>query len=211
MSEKIRGAKTAYDLARLLLAERGIVNADQAYAACPEMPPRTVRRIFERGAVQRDSDSFSGTDVPSQSLPLGTIELITEKAHEAKVSLRSALTAVLRFGNPVERVTKVLDDIVTLGRVHKPAYRPTGLFIRKMRDGTDVALPDIVHDQREVEQPKHPPLSVGEWVRWNLEWMRVLTITGMQVLLSPTDDPLDSYRINVDQITHLPRRPHPAG
>lgn len=204
--EKIRGAKTAYDLARLLLAERGIHTADQAYAHCPEMPPRTVRRIFERGADQRDSDSSSEADGSLRSLPLGTIELLTEKAREAKVSLRSAVTAVLRFGNPVERVTRVLDDIVTLGRVHKPAFRPTGLFIRKMRDGTDVQLPDLVHDQREAQKPAHPPLTVGEWVRWCGEWMRVMSVKGLQAFLSPSADELDLYKINCDLLLHLPRR-----
>ncbi len=60
--EKLRGARTVYDLARLLLAERGIHTADQAYAHCPEMPPRTVRRIFERGAdrLNRASPSLQG-------------------------------------------------------------------------------------------------------------------------------------------------------
>lgn len=214
--QTFEGAKSAYDLARTLLAQQGIYSADQAYAAVPDMPPRTVRRIFECGAVLKDNgllirDTQAGAFEVVVESPLSLkdtispddITTITEKAKAAGVKPWSAVTAVMKFGNPLERVIKVLEDIVTLAKEVKPARSPSGLFIHAMRHGSDIKLPE---GREEAKEKAHAPLSVGEWVRWNLEWMKVLVINGMQVLLSPTEDPDDSYKVPLDNILHLPRR-----
>lgn len=209
MSEKIRGAKNAYDVARFALAKIGIHTVDQAYAALPEMPVRTVRRIFEKGAVLMDDGETMSKD--SDVPPSAHLDTITAKAKEAGVSLRAAISAVLRFGNPVERVERVLDDLRILKGSRAPARNPSGLFVTAMRTGENVKLPEHVLDKQEAGRTdERPPLRVGEWVKWNLEWMRVMVLSGAQVLLSPTSDILDSYKINLDQILHLPRRPSSA-
>ena len=118
----------------------------------------------------------------------------------------SAVTAVLRFGNPLERVVKVLDDLVTLAKTARPARSPSGLFVHAMRHGSDIKLPDPPETRQAEQRPQYPPLQVGEWVKWNLEWMRVLVLDGTQALLSPTDDPLDAYKAPADNLRHLPRR-----
>lgn len=222
--QKICGAKTAYDLARALLALMGVRDAEHAYAAIPDMPPRTVRRIFECGAVLgdavlmgygvRDLKEEGAVDVSAQSdaithkdsISKEVVEELTSKAKRANVNPRSAVSAVLRYGNPLERVTKVLDDIVLLA---SRAKNPSGLFVFCMRHGTDVKLPEEAPPPTE---PQRPPLSVGEWVKWNLEWMKVMVISGISVLLSPTGDVLDSYKVPESNLLHLPRaNSHPAG
>lgn len=208
-SEKLRGAKSAYDVARYALAQMGVHTADQAYAALPEMLPRTVRRIFERGDDLMDSEKdLKNTPVQVDVCHLGTI---TAKAKEAGVSLRAAISAVMRFGNPVDRVERVLDDLRALKKSPHPARNPSGLFVTAMRTGEDVKLPDVVQDKRDAKPKEHPPLRVGEWVRWNLEWMRVMSVTAVSALLSPSGDERDAYKAAVEGLLHLPRRPHPAG
>lgn len=207
---KLKGVSGAYTLAARYLHSIGITSVEQAYQALPDMRPRTVRYIWD--AFQKDSEIQHQERLPSESLPLAIIQNLTDKAKEAGVSLRAVLTSVMRFGNPPERAEKVLEDIVTLGKVHKPAYRPTGLYITCIRSGEDVKLPDKVLEKREVsetEKKKNPPLVVGEWVKWNLEWMRVMTTDGLHAQLSPTADPLDVYKVPCGNVLHLPRRSDP--
>lgn len=220
LQPKLTGATSAYDLARTLLAQHGISTPDQAYAACPDMHPRTVRRIFAEGQIidglaspapdtvlKEKGELLTNNPLPlTDSISPDDLNTLTEKAQAAGVKTFSAVTAVLRFGNPLERVVKVLDDLVTLAKTARPARSPSGLFVHAMRHGSDIKLPDPPETRQAEQRPQYPPLRVGEWVKWNLEWMRVLVLEGTQALLSPTDDPLDAYKAPADNLRHLPRR-----
>lgn len=214
--QKMTG-RTLYDIAAQVLMHNGVRRVEEAYSFFPDMHPRTVRRVWERATVLMEMlMDGETTPAPPTSLHLDSTELerLTAQASEAKVNLKAAVTAVLRFANPLERVTRVLTDIRALAQLGTPARNPSGLFVRLMRSGENVRLPMRAEAEREekaAETAKRPPLKVGDWIKWNFEWVRVMTTNGLHAMLSPTGDEFDIYKVNVDAVAHLPRCAHPAG
>ncbi|WP_235514292.1 hypothetical protein [Deinococcus sp. Leaf326] len=113
---------------------------------------------------------------------------LTALAGEAKVDAQQALSAVLRYGNPMARVMGVLEDIRALVLHDCRVFNPTGLFVRLMRSGEDVRLPARVRAQREERQEgtREDPLplpTIGEWVKYQGDWLIVEAVLERKVRL----------------------------
>jgi len=143
-----------YEIAAQNLLAAGITDVDRAYAFYFNLPPRTVRRIFERCQCLMGNVLTSGSK--EKTYPLGTTEMtdLTAAAKEAGIPAKVALSAVLRFGNPVERVREVLRDIRALIVYQCAPRNAPGLFVSLMRSGEGVVLPERVVLARQVVKPE---------------------------------------------------------
>lgn len=211
-TRRVYKGATLYDIAAQLLLEHDVQRVEDAYPFFPDLHPRTVRRVWKtyQDTVLKDKGIKSLKEKKSftsfkDSISPEDLNTVTEKAQQAGVRTWNAVTAMTRFGHSLERVMKVLDDICTLAQTPWPARTPSALFVDTMRHGRNIKVPEATEARKEAKKPKHEPLKVGEWVRWNLEWMRVMLIQGTQALLSPSAELHDSYKCPTDNLLHLPR------
>lgn len=161
------GRRNAYDLARTLLSLAGLDSFESAAQGAPQTCPKTLRRVYSQGVPMCMSSLVQKEQVHTDTLETGQLQTL---AGEAQVDAKQALSAHLRYGNPLERVTRVLTDIKALISNHCKVHNPTGLFVRLMRSGGDVQLPAAVVAKRESSQVDRPkaaqvPLRVGDVVK----------------------------------------------
>ncbi|AFD27417.1 hypothetical protein [Deinococcus gobiensis] len=210
---------SAYDLARGLLDILGLASFETAVQALPTSCPKTLRRIFSQGVPMCRSDLPKEAQEHRDTLEMDVN--LTALAGQAKVDATQALSAVLRYGNPIARVMGVLEDIRALVRHDCRVFNPTGLFVRLMRSGEDVRLPARVRARREVQQERDPqePLPLpclGEWVKYQGDWLIVEAILERKIrLYAPPGRHYHYFVANADtdvpfeQARALPRRATP--
>lgn len=181
---RIKTFKSSYDALLYALELLGVTTLDQAVQAMPDMLPRTLKRAFQR-SVQMGM-SFDPKETTHTHVDTTDLASVTLKAQAVKVSPKMAMLSLLRYGNSVERVSGVLDDIQALIRAGCRIWNPTGFFVRTMRSGRDVILPDAVVVAREDQQEQRPEpvrIQVGSWALVDGDWLRVEAVDGGNVHL----------------------------
>ena len=131
---------SAYDLARGLLDILGLPSFETAVQALPTSCPKTLRRIFSQGVPMCRSDLPEKPQEHRDTLEVDVS--LTALAGEAKVDATQALSAVLRYGNPIARVMGVLEDIRALVRVWFPTSTALNTLNRAM--GKDELYPFVL-------------------------------------------------------------------
>lgn len=181
----LTGRFSAYDATRTLLELVGLTTFERAVQASPNSCAKTLRRVFSQGK------SLVELPATPEVIPVSIQEIdveLTALAAGARVDAKQVLSAVLRYQNPVARVKGVLEDLQTLVVNQCRVTNPTGLFVRLMRSREDVRLPASVQAKREV-RAKHeaPPLKplpeVGEWVKYQGDWLRVEAVLERKIRL----------------------------
>lgn len=213
---------TAYDALRTLLTLAGAGHVDHSYQVAPKACPRTLRRAFSQGVLMCLDVSLQENKNPSDTLKEEELSELQMLAREAKVPAEHAITAMLRFGNPLTRVKQVLVDIRALIVHGGKVTNPPGLFIKTMRSGEDVKLPQRVQAVRDQEQTRKAvqgaagAIQVGEWLKVDGDWLRVEAVTpGMVELYAPLGYhylyvyPESETNVTMDRAVRLQRRSDP--
>jgi len=186
----------AYSLAAVALAVSG-GTVEGAYQQVPNLRPRTVRYILASPNAGRMYSS-SVSELQEHKGASDEVELgrLRDLAETVKVAPGVAESAVTRYGNALDRVERVLEDLATLQRESCRVTNPTGLFVRLMRSGRDVLLPARVErDRAEVaamkaENAARPVPEVGMFVKLYGEVCRIVGLPGRQFAEVETRDGL---------------------
>lgn len=203
----VSDSRTAYQLAGVSLALTGATNAT-AYQVVPNLNARTVRRVLAdvSDTVRTCMLNISSNKEPIHldSNEIAVLADIQREAERAKVRPQVAMSAVTRYLNAPERVSRVLQDIHALQEAQARVWNPTGLFTRLMRTGQDVKLPERITQSREqaaqvkAEQAAKPVPQVGMLVKLYGEVCNIIEITRQFALVRTSIDdikvPLDSLR-----------------
>lgn len=155
VEEAVTSSTDAYSLAAVACAVAG-GTVETAYQTMPNLRPRTVRYILASPNAGRMCLS-SSCELQEHKGASGEVELagLRDLAETVKVAPGVAESAVTRYGNALDRVTRVLADLQTLQRENCRVTNPTGLFVRLMRSGRDVLLPErVVQARKAVEEKK---------------------------------------------------------
>ena len=219
LREAVRtGRISAYDAARTFFELIGLNTFEQAVQGSPQSCAKTLRRNFSQGKSLIELPTSSGGALA----PLQEIDVeLTALAAEAEVDPKQVISSVLRYGNPFARVKGVLEDLRALVVNECRVTNPTGLFVRLMRSGEDVRLPASVQAKREVKA-KHeaPPLKplpeVGEWVKYQGDWLRVEAVLERKIRLYAPEGRRYYYfvedsdtDVSFEQARQLPRQAAP--
>jgi hypothetical protein len=185
----VTNSSDAYSLAAVALAVSG-GTVEGAYQQLPNLRPRTVRYILaspNAGLMYTSSVS----ELQEHKGASGEVELgkLRDLAETVKVAPGVAESAVTRYGNALDRVTRVLADLQTLQRENCRVTNPTGLFVRLMRSGRDVLLPERVVQARKAVEEKHqeeaakPVPVLGALVRYCGEVGRIVELMRQFVVV----------------------------
>ena len=210
---------SCYDISRHALHVAGITTFEAAVQVFPHSCAKTIRRIFSKGRLPTNASGDAAIPEPA---PLQEIDVeLTALAAEAKVDPKQVISSVMRYGNPLARVKGVLEDLRALVVNECRVTNPTGLFVRLMRSGEDVRLPASVQAKREVKA-KHeaPPLKplpeVGEWVKYQGDWLRVEAVLERKIRLYAPEGRRYYYfvedsdtDVSFEQARQLPRQAAP--
>jgi len=183
VEEAVTTSTDTYSLAAVACAVAG-VETDRAYQQLPNLRPRTVRYILASPNAGRMYSS-SVSELQEHKGASGEVELgrLRDLAETVKVAPGVAESAVTRYRNPLDRVERVLEDLATLQRESCRVFNPTGLFVRLMRTGKDVLLPERVTqarkavEEKRVEEAAKPVPAVGMLAKFCGEVGRIVGLT----------------------------------